>query len=175
MSDFEPAKYLAPRDSVSAKMEEEEMEMSKSAMMMTMTTTTTTSTSSTLPLSPDEIGVEAKSPNGFVSPDESNNKHRRQASKTSLSEFIPGVEEDEVEEVEKEVDESDSKSTTLPETFAGDASSQPLPPPPLPSHNKTSREDRKSAYNLYGISCHNGILGGGHYVSYAQNSRSKKW
>ncbi|KAF4012049.1 hypothetical protein G4228_004148 [Cervus hanglu yarkandensis] len=37
------------------------------------------------------------------------------------------------------------------------------------------REDThvKPIYNLYAISCHSGILGGGHYVTYAKNPNSK--
>ena len=31
----------------------------------------------------------------------------------------------------------------------------------------------KPIYNLYAISCHSGILGGGHYVTYAKNPNSK--
>ncbi|GFR71302.1 ubiquitin carboxyl-terminal hydrolase 32 [Elysia marginata] len=30
-------------------------------------------------------------------------------------------------------------------------------------------------YNLYAMSCHTGILGGGHYVAYAKNDEHKRW
>ncbi|KAK3792372.1 hypothetical protein RRG08_045916 [Elysia crispata] len=30
-------------------------------------------------------------------------------------------------------------------------------------------------YNLYAMSCHTGILGGGHYVAYAKNDEQKRW
>ncbi|XP_029963894.1 ubiquitin carboxyl-terminal hydrolase 32 isoform X2 [Salarias fasciatus] len=43
------------------------------------------------------------------------------------------------------------------------------PPPPL--HRDSTALD--AIYNLYAISCHSGIMGGGHYVTYARNPNHK--
>ena len=154
MSEFEPAKYLAPRDRESAEMEEQEAAVAEAVAAATV-------------VSP---AMEAKE-NGIVSPTDVNlspdprpNGHQRQASKTSLSEFIASTEEV-VEDAGTSVVASATESSA---SLAPDGPTGILPP-------ASAVKDRKSAYNLYGISCHNGILGGGHYVSYAQNSRSKKW
>nr|CAB3267554.1 ubiquitin carboxyl-terminal hydrolase 32 [Phallusia mammillata] len=37
------------------------------------------------------------------------------------------------------------------------------------------REDSPPLYDLYAISCHSGILGGGHYIAYAKNKTTGKW
>ncbi|XP_036380536.1 ubiquitin carboxyl-terminal hydrolase 32-like [Megalops cyprinoides] len=43
-----------------------------------------------------------------------------------------------------------------------------------PSHDQRDEICLDPIYNLYAISCHSGILGGGHYVTYAKNP-NEKW
>uniref|UniRef100_H2ZLN2 ubiquitinyl hydrolase 1 n=1 Tax=Ciona savignyi TaxID=51511 RepID=H2ZLN2_CIOSA len=37
------------------------------------------------------------------------------------------------------------------------------------------REESPPLYDLYAVSCHSGILGGGHYIAYAKNKVNNKW
>ena len=168
MSDFQPAKYLAPRDPQSAAMEgKEAAEAEMEAEGVAVETTS--------PISPAVEARESSSPlNGVERHSENPPKqhHQRQTSKTSLSEFIPNCQPEVPEDAS--VSSSTTTATTTTTTSSPAHTSTTVFPPTLLKPGAMAK-DRKAAYNLYGISCHNGILGGGHYVSYARNSRSKKW
>ncbi|KAF1589965.1 UNVERIFIED_CONTAM: Ubiquitin carboxyl-terminal hydrolase 32, partial [Eudyptes pachyrhynchus] len=43
----------------------------------------------------------------------------------------------------------------------------------FPRESFDPKTHSKPIYNLYAISCHSGILGGGHYVTYAKNPNCK--
>uniref|UniRef100_A0A673Y869 Ubiquitin carboxyl-terminal hydrolase 32 n=1 Tax=Salmo trutta TaxID=8032 RepID=A0A673Y869_SALTR len=67
--------------------------------------------------------------------------------------------------------DSGGHSNGLQRTEASTAPSMNLETPTAPLHQRDN--SLENIYNLYAISCHSGIMGGGHYVTYAKNPNNK--